>query len=451
MGTNGPPPPAIATRLGRALLGWALVWGLAVGLAIWLAATHEVDELLDDTLQSSAELLPHLLAVHTAQNSAPSLARPASTPGQTPASPGVVGQGVGLAPTEAVARFAWQLVGPDGQVLARSSRAPAQAWQTQPRPGFSHLPDWRLYGLATGQAGQMLYAAQTRAERLEARHEVTLGAVLATLAVGLLGQLWLRARVRHELEPLQRLSHTLAGWDMAQGPPSAVLGAPQRAELVPVHQAIEGLASRLSVRLASEQAFSAHAAHALRTPLAGIDAQLAVAARSAPPELAERLKRVRGAAARLQHVVVALLGLFRSADGTAALQRASWPLAALVQRLPSFDLVLQVQPGAQVQADADLLSAALLNLLDNAQRHGARTVALTMADNGRVLQLRDDGQGLAPAQHALLCQALAEQRYTDTGGLGLMLADRVARAHGGRITLPTVPSGFAVDIELPPP
>jgi len=33
-------------------------------------------------------------------------------------------------------------------------------------------------------------------------------------------------------------------------------------------------------------------------------------------------------------------------------------------------------------------------------------------------------------------------------GLGLMLADLVARAHGGRLHLPAVAQGFAVELEL---
>jgi signal transduction histidine kinase len=418
-------PPSIATRLSRAVLGWALLWIAAVGLAVWLAATHEVDELLDEALRASAELMSALVAEHSEGVPVP----------------------VGNAAEE---HFAWQLVAADGRVLRRSALAPAAAWQAAPTTGYADIPGWRVYGLAAGRDGRVLYAAQTRAERNEARVEVALGAVLSALAVGLLGQLWLRTRVRHELQPLQRLSQRLAGWHVQDGPVAAVLGAPERAELRPVHAALEALAARLADRLASEQAFSAHAAHALRTPLAGIDAQLAVAVRTAPPELAERLVRVRGAAARLQHVVAALLGLFRSADGTAAQQRGPVRLDELMQRLPPFALALQAEPGATLDADADLLAAALLNLLDNAQRHGARTVRLAVADGGHVLAVRDDGGGIEPERHAALAQALAEQRYADTGGLGLMLADRVARAHGGRVRLPAVETGFAVDLELGP-
>lgn len=422
---DAPSPPSIATRLARAVLGWSMAWGLALGLAVWLAATHEVDELLDEALRASAELMAALAAGHD---------EPATLP-------------VGTAEVE---HFAWQLVAADGRVLRRSVRAPATAWHAAPRTGFVDLPDWRVFGLVAGRDGRVLYAAQTRAERNEARAEVALGAVLAALAVGLLGQLWLRARVRHELRPLQRLSQRLAAWPVQGGPVGLALGPPERSELVPVHAALEDLAARLATRLASEQAFSAHAAHALRTPLAGIDAQLAVAARTAPPALAERLVRVRSAAARLQHVVAALLGLFRSADGTAALQRHPVGLDDLVQRLPPFALAVQAEPGAPLDADADLLAAALLNLLDNAQRHGARAVLLTVAEGGRVLQVRDDGHGITPERRAELARALAEERYADTGGLGLMLADRVARAHGGRLTLPAVGAGFAADLDLGP-
>jgi signal transduction histidine kinase len=422
------PPPSIAGRLARALMGWALVWGIAVGLAVWLAAGYEVDELLDEALRDSAELMTALVA---------------DTPEGFDAAAAIS--------TVPAKHFAWQLVAADGRLLRRSARAPQAPWHSAPMAGFADVPGWRIYGQAAGRDGRIFYAAQTRDERSEARTEVALGAVLSALAVGLLGQLWLRARVRHELEPLQALSQSLLRWRLDDGPPSAALGPPARQELAPVHEAIEGLAVRLASRLIHEQAFSAHAAHALRTPLAGIDAQLAVAARTAPPELAERLVRVRGAAARLQHVVAALLGLFRSADGTASLQRGPVQLGQLVARLPPFALEVKVQGTDSLDADADLLSAALLNLLDNAQRHGARHVSLSVTADGRGLQMVDDGPGVSAARREQLAQALAEERYADTGGLGLMLADRVARAHGGRVTLPVMAQGFAVAMNLGPP
>lgn len=428
-GAAGRTIPSIAGRLARALLVWSLAWGAAAGGAVWLAAAEEVDELLDETLVSSAELLAAVVRNHEDAAGA-------------------------VLPDAAVAHFAWQLVDAGGAVLLRSPHAPAIAWQPVSTAGFHNQPGWRIYGLATGNQGRVLYAAQTTDERNEARHEVGLSALLAALAVGALGHVWLRTRVRQELVPLVGLSDRLAAWNPAN-PAAPVLGAAERAELLPVHDALNALAERLAARLANERAFAAHAAHALRTPLAGIDAQLAVAAREAGAgALAERLQRVRGAAARLQAVVAALLALFRSADGAAVLQRQQLHLHEWVSRLPVSGPALQAS--GSLQADPDLLAAVLVNLVDNAARAGARRVTLSVA--GDVLSVQDDGAGLDPQRRQALREALqasgSGEPERDSApkaglGLGLLLAARVARVHGGELQLPESAQGFRVDLRLP--
>ncbi len=446
---SDPQLPSISGRLARALLGWAGLWGLAVGAAVWLAAVSEVDELLDEGLMSSATLMATLaLPADAAQGEG----EEAAFAGRSPEN------------------FAWQLVSADGRLLLRSQLAPPTPWHRTPAAGFSNQDRWRLYGLALpgaqgqgrpgaepgpARGGRMLYTAQTRAERGEARADVALSAALAAVAMGLLGQLWLRARVRAELRPLQALSARLDALDL-DTQATVRLGPPQRRELVPVHHAVDDLMARLALRLGNERAFSAHAAHALRTPLAGIDAQLALALRDAPPPLATRLQRVREAAGRLQGVVAALLGMFRA--GT-ALDRVPVDLGALLARLPAAGLQVAWQDaeaasqrsGARppLQADADLLAAALANLLDNSLRHGARAVQVTQPA-AQTLRLQDDGPGVPEAERARLQRALDEEAYEGTTGLGLMLADRVARAHGGRVRLPAGGPGFVVELSLAP-
>jgi signal transduction histidine kinase len=427
---------SIRTRLLQALLLSALLWCLALGVAVWLAMREEVDELLDDTLQSAAEGLVGLLAQAETLPLLPAAASAASAV-SAPAAVAVNGQ----------RRFVWQLVSHQegARVLRQSTGAPPAALHTTPSAGLSNVEHWRVFGQPMGQGAQMLYVAQTRGERGEAEAEIGFAVLLAGLPMVLLALLWLSARVRHELKPLQALSDRLTRYDPLQ--PGATLGVSDHEELRPVQAAIDALAARLAQRIAHERAFTAHAAHALRTPLAGIDAQLAVALREAPPALQPRLQRVRAAAGRLQRVVAALLALFRS--GVEA-QRLPLDPAALAARLPVEGLVLQAQGGQPVSGDVDLVSAALLNLLDNALRHGATQVLLSTPVAGQ-LQVHDDGPGVTPEHRRDLHDALDHEDYEGRMGLGLMLADLVARAHGGRLRLPPVDVGFAAVLDLGPP
>jgi signal transduction histidine kinase len=413
--------PSIRRRLTRAMLLGSLLCGLVVAAAVWLATQEEVDELLDDTLRASTDVLAMLL--------------------RNDAQPAVVG--VALQSE----RFAWQVVNGSNaqpQVVMRSARAPSAPFAPSPVAGFFNSDGWRVYGSALGTNGRILYVAQTRAERAEAQFEVAQNAVLAALGVGLLGYFWLRAQVRHELAPVQRLSERLATHEPLVA--GASLGNAERAEFQSVHLAIDRLGQRLAHRLGHERAFTAHAAHALRTPLAGIDAQLALSLREAPEALRPRLQRAREAAGRLQRVVSALLALFRS-DGE--LVREPVDLVALLGQFPLERVQVEVHSTLPVRADSDLLAAALVNLLDNAQRHGASHVHVSTPAPD-TLRLDDDGPGVSAERRQALSAALTAQVYDGVPGLGLTLADLVARAHGGRLRLPEPAEGrgFAVELVL---
>ena len=410
----------------RSQLVWSLLGGLALAGALWLSVQSEVDELLDDSLSSAAELLigPML------ESLPPPSSRPAD--GRT-------------LPREAGPRFIWQLVRHDSvaSVLAGASGAPGRPLVSTPAAGFTDVPGWRVYGRALGLDGRMLYVAQSHQERAEVKLETITTVLLAGLPLLALGLLWSNLRLRQELQPLQALSSRLATFDPLQ--PGASLGRTNCTELQPVHAAVDALVARLAQRITLERAFSAHAAHALRTPLAGIEVQLAVAQREAPAPLQPRLQRVRAAASRLQHVVVALLAMFRSG---AKIERRAIDLGALAAGLAVHGLQLRLQPGAPLAGDADLVSAALINLLDNAQRHGAQVVTLSAPRPGW-LRVQDDGSGVAPERRHALQAALAAQDYESATGLGLMLADLVARAHGGRLLLPAEPgAGFTAVLDL---
>ncbi|MBN8455128.1 ATP-binding protein [Accumulibacter sp.] len=420
-------PPSIRTRLTRALLVSSVLWIVAVAAAVWLTVHDEVDELLDDTLQAAAEGLRGPLSQPLAVEPAAAAVTPAAS-----------GSG----------RFAWQVVdhlaAGEARTVAASALAPAAPLRRVPSGGFSDSDEWRVFGIPLADGRRWLYVAQTHAERQEALAETALSAALATLAIALLAQVWLQAQIRHELLPLQRLAQHLGGRDPEDI--GAALGAAERSELQPVHAAIDELTRRLALRLARERAFTGHAAHSLRTPLAGIDAQLAVALRESPADLQPRLQRVRTAARRLHRVVSALLTLFRS---SAAVHPQELDVAEMIPRLAVEGLAFEFPDRLRLTADADLLAAALLNLFDNSLRHGASRVRLSLLDRN-VLRVHDDGTGVRPEQRESLQTALGGRVDASVGGLGLLLVDLVARAHGGSLQLPAVEHGFAADLHLSP-
>jgi two-component system OmpR family sensor kinase len=241
------------------------------------------------------------------------------------------------------------------------------------------------------------------------------------------------------------MSAAVAQFDPLQ--PGAALPDATRAELVPMRNAVDDLGARLAKRVASERAFTAHAAHALRTPLAGMVAQLAVAQRTAPAEVQPQLQRTREAADRLRRVVSALLTLFRT-GGELLWQRID--LADMVAHLPFETMSITTQDAAPVEADPDLLAAALMNLLDNSLRHGAKGVDVSTraTPDGVFIVVRDDGTGMTDADRSRLQAALDRQSYDEATGLGLMLGDLVARAHRGRLRIVPSASGCVIEIGL---
>jgi two-component system OmpR family sensor kinase len=291
----------------------------------------------------------------------------------------------------------------------------------------------------------MLYVAQRGSERREARLNALAVTAGAALAVGLLCALWLRRRVRSELEPVYAMSMAVKRFDPLH--PDTTLAGATRQELVPVHDAIRDLGARLSSRLASERAFSAHAAHALRTPLAGMVAQLAVAQRKSPPEAQPALARSRQAADRLQRVVAALLTLFRT--GADVKWQSVW-LHELSACVPPGDCAIETDGPDPIQADPDLLAAALMNLVDNAVRHGATRIVISARRDaeGASVCVLDNGAGMDETRRVALQAAVGAQAYEGQMGLGLMLADLVARAHGGRLTLLESAIGGRVELRL---
>ncbi len=102
------------------------------------------------------------------------------------------------------------------------------------------------------------------------------------------------------------------------------------------------------------------------------------------------------------------------------------------------------------------LRRAIVNLIENALRHGGAPIELSLTTQGReiVIAVLDRGPGIAPEQIARLKKPFArgEAARTGTGGagLGLAIAERIVQAEGGWLELAPRPGGgLAARIHLP--
>ncbi len=189
-------------------------------------------------------------------------------------------------------------------------------------------------------------------------------------------------------------------------------------------------------------------AHEVKNPLAGVRgaAQL-LGRRVNDPELAELAELIIGETDRLTALADRLL----RAGGKPRLARLN--VHELLERVAA---LIAAEPGAPAMrrdydpslpsatGDADRLFQLLLNLARNAVQAGAATITLRtriefgvrLGERLRRVALRvdviDDGRGIPPELAGSLYQPLVSGR-SDGTGLGLALAQEIAREHGGEL------------------
>jgi len=215
-----------------------------------------------------------------------------------------------------------------------------------------------------------------------------------------------------------------------------------------------------------QRRFVSDAGHELRSPIATIRHELETLL--ANPDRADIVEVADGLLAedlRMQALVEDLLVLARTDEGTVALNRRAVDLDDIVlaeaTRLRSRDIVSVDASGVsagQVLGDPAQLARVVRNLVDNAERHAARAVSLSVRErDGRVvvLTVADDGPGIPITDRTRVFDRftrLDDSRTRDTGGygLGLAIVSEVVAAHGGSVTIDDAPAGGArVVVELP--
>ncbi|WP_329218911.1 HAMP domain-containing histidine kinase [Streptomyces sp. NBC_01485] len=215
--------------------------------------------------------------------------------------------------------------------------------------------------------------------------------------------------------------------------------------------------------------FVADASHELRTPLASIRGYAELTRRGREevgPDTKHALGRIESEAGRMTFLVEDLLLLARL-DAGRPLQFEQTDLVPLVidtisdARAAGRDHVWRLElpdEPALVSADAARLQQVLVNLLANARTHTAPGTTVTARVERRgpwlCVDVQDNGQGIPPDLLPHVFERFARgdsarSRATGSTGLGLAIVQAVATAHGGAVTVDSVPGRTVFTVHLP--
>lgn len=321
----------------------------------------------------------------------------------------------------------------------------------------------RSVGAGGVKANAKVIVAQTRLGLEAISTRISAMAAFVGLGFFLLATALSLFAAQSALAPLNRMTQSVT----RRGPSDLrPVVTPAPSELVPLIDALNGFMARLNSSLTQSEDFIAEAAHRVRTPLATVRAQAQVALRrSQQPENKVALRAMiravdessRSAGQLLDHAMVS----FR----TDQLEVVPLDLIALTREvvdhlLPTADLKdIHVEQHysptiVTVKGDEILLQNALRNIMDNAIKYAPAeseiTVSVTEGEFQKV-EVTDQGRGFGGADLKTLTKRFSRGQNVDDivgSGLGLTIADEVARAHGGRLDLSSNKKGPGACVSL---
>ena len=213
-----------------------------------------------------------------------------------------------------------------------------------------------------------------------------------------------------------------------------------------------------------QREFLSHLSHELRTPLTAIHGYASTLRQPDVTwdEVSERrfLGLIEGESARMGRLVADMLDSSTMEAGGLRLDPHWCDLAlavdAAVGCVAGAEGAVEVDVGAEVRevwVDHDRLEQVLVNLIDNAMRHGGGDlvrVSASAGDGTVTIRVHDDGPGFTPELAGRVFQPYVRG---DTGvpgaGLGLTICRGLVEAHGGDIAVEPSAAGACVRVTLP--
>jgi len=281
-------------------------------------------------------------------------------------------------------------------------------------------------------------------------------AALLLAAVAVLSR-WMLGRA---LEPVSRMTADAAAWRASDLDRRFALGEPYD-ELTRLAATLDDLLEQIAASLRHEQRFTAELSHELRTPLARISAETELMLRRerTPDEYRDALDSIQRSADTMARTVEALVA---AAQHEAGLTRTTSDVRDVVSSaigatrqngaLVDIGVSLPDEP-VRVAVDGQLAERMLQPLLDNATRYGhVVNVSVVRGNTVASIAIDDDGPGVAGDERDMIFEPGARGSASaghDGAGLGLALAQRLARSAGGAIIAEPNEGGGRFTLKLP--
>ena len=255
----------------------------------------------------------------------------------------------------------------------------------------------------------------------------------------------------HSLRPLKKITQSAReisdGHDLSR----RIDIGPGKDETHELADTFNGMMGRLERSFEAERQFTSDASHELRTPVTVILAECEMAEKDASTAQ-ESVLEIHKQARKMSELIGKLLSYTRLEQGTRRIDRERLCLGELAENIceeqrtvaaGNMRIECAAEPNVYVEGDAALLISLVQNLVTNAVKYGkdnGHVYVRVYAENGNAcLSVQDDGIGISEKDLDRIWNRFYQADTARSGeargaGLGLSLAQQIARLHGGRIT-----------------
>jgi two-component system, OmpR family, sensor histidine kinase TctE len=369
----------------------------------------------------------------------------------------------------------YQIIGSRGELLAGDREIPVLSYKSNEplrdllfRDASIHGEDVRVayqwLPAGTDKHPVLIQIAETRHKREQLTSRIITGILLPQFAIIPLAVVLVWLGLTRGLAPLNRLQARIRQRRPDDLSPIHLRHVPD--ELRPMIAAFNDMMARLEDNLEAQHRFISAAAHQLKTPLTGLKTQTELALQEKDcTQLHDYLQRIAAGVDRASHLTYQLLQLARAEashdseqkkeqvdlDGLAREVTAHCVPRALARNI---DLGFESAGGTLPIPGVPLLLREMLdNLVDNAIKYspvGGHVTVRVRAQPHCVIEVEDDGIGIAKEDRARIFERFYRVLDTQTegSGLGLAIVREIAELHHARITVLENPQGKGTLIRI---